>query len=185
MLALLRRAARQGRNKKTQRFYSIRDVAARFHIAPTTVARMFDQLKREGVIRSVWGSETILDPARLDRQLRIRGLIAVLAPVELIGGRSSWHKSLALLAHKLWQLGFVSRLWAYDASDAESVAFFKRIVDENPGAIVWISAGSPTSLLARRLSNCRIRVIPIASTRSRPNRWLLDIATTLGHDHRS
>jgi DNA-binding IscR family transcriptional regulator len=165
MLALLRKAARQGRNKKTQRFYSIRDVAARFRIAPTTVARMFDQLKYEGIIRSVWGSQTILDPAPLDRQIRIRGVIALLAPVELIASKTDCRESLAMLTHEWWQMGFAPRVWPYDADDAESTVFFKRIMDEKPDAIIWISAGSRTTLLARRLLNCGIRVVQITGAR--------------------
>jgi hypothetical protein len=185
MLALLRKAARQGRNRKTQRFYSIRNVAARFRIAPTTVARMFDQLKRERVIRSVWGSQTILDPAPLDRQIRIRGVIAVLAPVEFIASKTDGRESLATLTHEWWQMGFAARVWPYDAYDAECAVFVERVLAEKPDVIFWISASSRTNLLARRLLNCGIRVVQIADFRPRPKRSVFDLATIFGHDHRN
>ena len=166
MLGLLRKAAREGRSKRPQKFYSIRDVATRFHVSPTTVARIFDQLKTEGVLRSVWGSKTILEAARLDRQLRIRGLIALLVPVESFIANRDRQRFIETLSHELWQQGFASRIWSYEASEVEEMSFVESLIAQKPDAIVWFTPTRRTTSLAYRLSDCGIRVVRVTHGQS-------------------
>jgi DNA-binding transcriptional regulator YhcF (GntR family) len=60
VLKLLRRTARRTRQSQAIRFYSIRSVAARFHVSPTIVSRHYRQLQSEGLLTAVWGSKTII-----------------------------------------------------------------------------------------------------------------------------
>src|SRR6187397_3634159 len=69
-LQLLRRAAAANRRSSGRSFYSIRTVARHFGLPATTVTRMYEQLKKEGVLGSIWGSKTIVEPAHLDNDVR-------------------------------------------------------------------------------------------------------------------
>jgi|SRR5438874_4282384 len=179
MLGLLRKAAREGRSKRPQKFYSIRDVAVRFHVSPTAVARIFDQLKTEGVLRSVWGSKTILEASNLDRQLRIRGLIALLVPVGSFVANRDCRRFIESLSHELWKQGFASRAWSYEAADAERPAFFKTLIAEKPNAIIWFAPTSRMTALARRLLDCGVRVIRVADSQSQLNESPLHLVASL------
>jgi hypothetical protein len=53
LLSLLRAIARRSRARKLQQFHSIREVASHFRVSPTAVARIFDQLKREGLLMPI------------------------------------------------------------------------------------------------------------------------------------
>ena len=56
VLGLLRRTAAEHRESTGRPFYSIRTVARHFNLPSTTVIRLYDQLKVEGVLGSVWGA---------------------------------------------------------------------------------------------------------------------------------
>ena len=60
ILKLLRRLARENRQTYPLRFYSIRSVAARFHISPSIISRHYRQLQSEGLLATIWGSKTII-----------------------------------------------------------------------------------------------------------------------------
>jgi DNA-binding transcriptional MocR family regulator len=77
ILSLLRDAAKQNRRKQPQPFYSVREVAGHFDISVATAERIFRKMRSEGLLRIIWGSKTLIESAQLDRQLRIRGVIAL------------------------------------------------------------------------------------------------------------
>src|ERR1700681_2974659 len=77
IMQCLRRTAQKSRkNKKTRPFYSIRTVARHFAVAPTTVSRIYTRLKDEGLLTSVWGSKTFVQPTQLNKQLGVRAVTA-------------------------------------------------------------------------------------------------------------
>jgi len=67
MLRLLRKIAHGVRQKQPRPFYSIRTVARRFNVPLTTVARIYAQLKKEEILASVYGSNTVVEPDELKR----------------------------------------------------------------------------------------------------------------------
>jgi len=64
LLSLLRAIARESRTRKLQKFHSIREVANHFQVSPTAVARIFEQLKGEGLLSASWGSRTMIAGAK-------------------------------------------------------------------------------------------------------------------------
>src|SRR6266567_1379331 len=75
ILRLLRQKARGSRNKKPQPFYSIRAAASHFGVPTTTISRIYKQLKCEGLLTSVWGSNTFIEPPKIDNQLQVHGIV--------------------------------------------------------------------------------------------------------------
>src|SRR5690242_19133591 len=88
-LQLPRRAAAANRRSTGRPFYSIRTVARHFGLPTTTVTRMYDQLKTEGVLGGIWGSKTIIEPAELDSDVRVRGMIVLPVPVRTFAATST------------------------------------------------------------------------------------------------
>jgi len=166
LLALLRKAAEAGRGNEPRPFYSIREVGACFNYSRTRVSRIFDQLKAEDVLRGIWGSKTVLEPLRLDRQLRIRGVIAVLVPLESFIGDRVRQKLFRSLLDELWRLGFAARIWFYEASEAEQTAFIESLLAQKFDAIIWLIPSSRVTLLSHRLLDCGVRVIRVTEGQS-------------------
>src|SRR6266508_4709202 len=77
VLRLLRQAAMEHRGSKGRPFYSIRTVAANFSLPPTTVTRLYGQLKTEGVLGSIWGSKTIIEPNEIDKDIRLKAIVGL------------------------------------------------------------------------------------------------------------
>src|SRR3954468_3061975 len=74
-LEFLRQAAIAGRQSKGRPFYSIRTVARHFSLPTTTVTRLYGQLKMEGVLGTIWGSKTIIEPTQVDNDIRLKAMI--------------------------------------------------------------------------------------------------------------
>src|SRR5216684_9266696 len=62
MLKLLRQNAKKFRKEEAAPFYSIRAVATRFRMPTTTIFRLYQQLESEGLLQTIWGSKTMLQP---------------------------------------------------------------------------------------------------------------------------
>src|SRR5713226_7562754 len=65
MLKLLRQNAKKFRKEEAAPFYSIRAVATRFRMPTTTIFRLYQQLESEGLLQTIWGSKTLLQPIAL------------------------------------------------------------------------------------------------------------------------
>jgi hypothetical protein len=116
-------------------------------------------LKAEGLLRSRWGSKTILEATSIDRQLRFRGVVAQLVSLASFYHEPHCRELVAKLSDELWHQRFVSRLWLYDTAEAEQPAFCERIIAEKPDSIVWLMPSPRMTTLGQRLMNCGIRVI--------------------------
>lgn len=168
LLTLLRTTARVASWREPCPFYSIRNVASHFRISPTAVTRIFDQLKAEGILRGSWGSKTTVEPVHLDRQLRMRGVVAVFVQLDFFSRDDEYRLLMADLTHQLWELKFVSRVWFYKPTGRERLDVCEGMIKEQPDAIVWFRAASRDMMLERRLVDCGARVVSIteASLRS-------------------
>src|SRR5262249_52154338 len=99
--ALLREIAVKTQNDHLQSFYSIRSIADHFHIAPAMVSRIYHRLGTEGLLRMIWGSKTLLEPAKSGRNGECR---CVGIPVDLNRFVSStdYRESVILLQVEMW-----------------------------------------------------------------------------------
>ena len=108
----------------------------------------------------------MLEPLNLNRQLRIRGVIAVLVSLESFIGGQVGQKLFRSLSDELWTLGFAARIWFYETSEAERTPFVESLIAEKPDAIIWFMPSSRVTLLSQRLLDCGIRVIRVSDTQA-------------------
>ncbi len=160
LLKVLRKAALSARSCQLRPFYSIREVASHFHLSPTPVSRVFDQLKAEGVLRSNWGSKTRIEAVHLDRHLQVRGLTALLLPFSFLMHEEHCWQLILQLSAKLWQLRFATRLHCYKPNET---APCERMIAETPDVIIWLRPGGSDPVLDGLLANCPARVIRISA----------------------
>jgi hypothetical protein len=164
ILQILRTAAKHYRRNQAQRFYSIRDVSRGFHISPATAARIFNQLKSEGLLRSVWGSKTLIEPTRLDKKLHIRGVVVLPACLRDFSAILDYRSFFLELQEVLWQLGFATRLIFYEKHEVEEPGFADRLLSCKVDVVIWFLPSPKVKETAARLTDHGIRVVSVTDS---------------------
>src|SRR2546423_9224499 len=72
--AVLKQIAIERQNDELQPFYSIRAVAEHFHVPPARVSRIYQRLSSERLLRTVWGSKTLLEPHKSSQNSKSRSV---------------------------------------------------------------------------------------------------------------
>ena len=164
ILQLLREAAQRSRNAKSQPFYSIRAVANHFAVPPTTVSRIYARLKDEGLLASVWGSKTFVEPDQIDKQLRFRAVVGLPASLKLFSTIPAY-RAFFLSAHDaLWTLGFAPRLVFYDSREVEDSAFADLLSSHKIDVVVWFLPSLRCKNTAASLVDRGIRLITVVDS---------------------
>jgi hypothetical protein len=164
ILQLLREAAEKSRDKKSQPFYSIRAVANHFAVPPTTVSRIYTRLKDEGLLASVWGSKTFIEPAQIDKQLRFRAMVGLPAELKLFCALPAYRTFFLNIRDALWRLGFAARLVFYDGRDAEESAFADLLLSYKIDVVIWFLPSPKSKNTAARLVDRGIRLITVVDS---------------------
>ena len=119
VLKLLRRIARRTRQSQAIRFYSIRSVAARFHVSPTIISRHYQQLQSEGLLTTIWGSKTMI-PA-LPAPVR-KGTYVIPVSVKELTKSESYRNYVLNLHRRLRSRGIAEHLILFDSAEAKASA---------------------------------------------------------------
>jgi hypothetical protein len=161
VLGLLRRTAVEHRESTGRPFYSIRTVARHFNLPSTTVIRLYDQLKVEGVLGSVWGSKTIIEPLQIDRDIRLKAIVGLPVALSSFSVSSGYRRFFRLIQQALWKQRFGSRLIFHDNSFVESVNFTEALVDYGVDIVIWLTPPPKAFISVARLKDHGIRTILI------------------------
>jgi hypothetical protein len=161
VLGLLRRTAIEHRESAGRPFYSIRTVARHFNLPSTTVIRLYDRLKVEGLLGSVWGSKTIIEPLQIDRDIRLRAIVGLPVALSSFTASPSYRRFFRLIEQALWKQRFASRLIFYDNGFVESANFTEALVDYGVDIVIWLTPPSKAFISVARLKDHGIRTIPI------------------------
>jgi hypothetical protein len=159
--ALLRHVALSARSSEVQPFYSIREVASRFHFSPTTVSRIFGRLKAEGLLTQLWGSNTLLEPTGVNRRLRFRGFVGQLVAIAAVSTNRQCRELVNVISDELWKVRYASRLWLCDQNESDPALLFQAIVSTTPDALVCIMPDGWTESLMHRFRRYGLAVIAI------------------------
>ena len=161
ILRLLRRKARESRNKKPQPFYSIRATASHFGVPATTVSRIYTQLRSEGLLTTVWGSKTFVTPAHIDNQLRVRGVVALPAALTSFCTLREYRNFFFQMRDALWKFAFATRLLFYEGNNARSPSFAEVLLNYKPDIVIWFLPIAKLTGTVARLLDRGIRVITV------------------------
>jgi hypothetical protein len=164
ILQLLREAAQKSRDKKSQPFYSIRAVANHFAVPPTTVSRIYTRLKDEGLLASVWGSKTFVEPVQIDKQLHFRAVVGLPASLRLFCTVPAYRTLFLSVRDALWGLGFAARLVFYEGRDAEESTFADLLLSYKIDVVIWFLPSPKTRNTTARLVDRGIRLITVVDS---------------------
>jgi DNA-binding LacI/PurR family transcriptional regulator len=161
MTKSLRRVAERSRGKTPSPFYSIRAVADHFGVAPTTVSRIYSRLKEEGLLASIWGSTTFIQPARVYKQLRMRAVVSLPALLSSFRILPDYRMFFIALQDSLFKCGFAARLVFHDDDEADKPGFAELLIAHRSDFVVWLDPTLKNLSIAARLIDRGVRLITI------------------------
>jgi hypothetical protein len=160
-LRLLRQAAVANRRSKGQPFYSIRAVARHFLLAPTTVTRLYGQLKTEGILGTIWGSKTIVEPTQLDNDIRLKAMVVLPVPLLAFSALSTYRLFVRGIQRVLWRERFGSQMIFYDEAVFDGSALTDALLETGSDIVIWLMPPLGTSSCFARLRDRGIRSLVI------------------------
>jgi len=157
---LLRQIAAKTRNDHLQPFYSMRLVAERFHVAPAMISRIYHRLSAEGLLRTVWGSKTLLEPRRSGRNGVCR---CVAIPVNIIRFTASadYRTSILLLQLEMWNHEIDEHLLFFETQEDEIVSLCTRNHHPPVDAVIWLFPSESSRQTLLRLHDLGLRVFSL------------------------
>jgi hypothetical protein len=158
--ALLRQVVAKTRNDHLQPFYSMRLVAEHFRVAPAMVSRIYRRLSAEGLLRTVWGSKTLLEPIKSGRNgaCRCAGI-----PVNLIRFTTSadYRTSILLLQLEMWNHQIDEHVLFFETQEDEIVTLCTRNHHPPIDTVVWLFPSESSRQTLLRLRDLGFRVFSL------------------------
>jgi hypothetical protein len=162
LLRLLRQAAMERRESEGRPFYSIRTVARHFNLPPTTVTRLYGQLKMEGVLGSIWGSKTIVEPVAIDKDIRLRAIVGLPVPFRAFSTTRDYRVFVGAMQRALWNRRFGSHIVFYEDSAADFSAVADALFESKVDIVVWLTPPRNISSTIARIRDRAVHSVSIA-----------------------
>jgi hypothetical protein len=157
---LLRQIAAKTRNDHLQPFYSMRLVAEHFHVTPAMVSRIYHRMNTEGLLRTVWGSKTLLEPAKSGRNGACR---CVSIPVSLIRftASSDYRTLILILQLEMWNHELDEHLLFFETHEDEIVCLCTRHHHPLMDTVIWVFPSESSRQTLLRLRDLGLRVFSL------------------------
>ena len=163
ILELLRRTAMQNQNEHPRPFYSIREVADHFRMPPTTVGRVYERLRSDGLLRTIWGSKTILEPIASIKTGEAKK-IGIVIDLSRFTSSLDYRRSILDLQQELWNQSINERLLFFQDRDEEILHLCKRHRSDNVSTVIWLLAEASNKKTILRLNDAGFQVICFTDT---------------------
>jgi len=154
----LRQIAAKTRNDHLQPFYSMRAVADHFHVPPTMVSRIYQRLAAERLVRTVWGSRTLLEPNRSSRNSESQS-IGIVIDLGRFLESSDYRVSILSLQFEMWNHEIIDQLLFFEEEPGEIVRLCTRNHHPHINTIVWLLPEKSHNQTLLRLHDLGLRVI--------------------------
>jgi len=125
------------RRSTPQAFYAMRDAADFFEVSLSTMATVYRRLDREGVLRLVRSSQSIVEARTPRPRFAIRGVVCM--PIWLPGFLQflDWRKWFSQLEEELARYHFVLEPVFYKHDEEGKPDFVDRMMRFNPDYVLW------------------------------------------------
>lgn len=160
LLQTLRHVASAAQEEQSRTFYSMRDVAKRFRAPVSTVADVYRRLEREGILRRIRGSKTVLRGRKHDRKLSVRAFVGLPNTTAKYVTVQDYRVFLKSLRRELRLSGFAAAMLDIERYKAED--FAERVRKYEIDTIVWFQPGRLAKHAILRLNDLGLRVIGVS-----------------------
>jgi DNA-binding transcriptional ArsR family regulator len=158
LLDLLRKIARENQREDSQTFYPLRDVARQLQVPPSAVARAYSALRKEGLLRTVRGSKTLLAGSRLGHRVAERTVVALPLSVSCFTTLHDYRAFTVHLSRELHACGFVAATIFVDDSQRALEDLRQELEQYGFETIVWFlpPLGARETVLRLRDKGARV-----------------------------
>jgi hypothetical protein len=118
LLTTLWPIAQRMQSRQPRAFYSVRQISTHFGVHVSTVSRVYDVLKSEGILTTVRGSRSMLQGTVADRQLSVRGIVGVPLSIKSFVRFQDYRVFALRLQHELRCNGFAAVLAFHEDDEA-------------------------------------------------------------------
>jgi DNA-binding transcriptional regulator YhcF (GntR family) len=110
----LRSLAIKNQREQPRVFYSLREVAKRFRVPVSTVAKIYHDMEQDGLLSRMRGSRTVLNDLRNNRRLSVRGFVGLPALISNFVAIQEYRTFFISLRRELWSRGFATTMFFFD-----------------------------------------------------------------------
>jgi hypothetical protein len=161
LLKILRSLALKNQREQPRVFYSLREVAKKFKVPVSTVAKTYYDMEQEGLLSRVRGSKTILNGLRYNRR-RVRGVIGLPALLSNFVAIPDYRTFFVCLQRELWLRDFAATMVFFRPEEAVDGTISDRLRDYQVDTVIWLQPGRTAKESLLRLSDVGIRLIVIS-----------------------
>jgi hypothetical protein len=161
LLEILREVALRSQSEQPEPFYPVRDVAERFRVSTSVVARTYAQLEDEGLLSTVRGSKTLLQGAASGRRLNVLGFIGMPASVPAFIGLQDYRTFFIRMRRELRARGFAVAMVLFDPKNLKSGRLGKRIVKYDFDTVLWYRPDASSREIISRLKDAGVRMVAV------------------------
>lgn len=173
LLEVLRSLAVKNQREQPRVFYSLREVAKRFKVPISTVAKVYHDMEQEGLLSRMRSSKTILNGLRHNRRMSVRGLIGLPVLTTHFITIQEYRTFFISIRRELWSRGFATTMVFFRTHEAVDGTLSDQLKSLEVDTVVWLQPGRSAKETLLRLSDMGIRVIGISQvgTPSIPSRY--------------
>jgi hypothetical protein len=143
-------------------FYSLREVAKRFRVPVSAVAKIYHDLEREGLLSRVRSSKTILNGLRHNRNLSIRGFVGLPVLTSHFITMPEYRAFFICIRRELWLRGFAATMFFFQPDEAADRRLSDELKSFGIDTVIWLQPGRTAVETFLRLADMGIRVIGIS-----------------------
>jgi hypothetical protein len=175
LLQILRSLALKNQREQPRVFYSLREVATRFRVPVSTVAKVYHDLEQEGLLSRVRSSKTILNGLRHSRNLSIRGFVGLPVLTSHFIAIQDYRAFFICIRRELWSRGFATTMFFFRRDEAANGTLSDQLKSYEVDTVIWLQPGRSATQTLLRLSDMGIRVVGISQvgTPTLPSRYYL------------
>jgi hypothetical protein len=166
ILSILRSVGVETQLDHPQPFYSIRDVAAHFHVSQSSVGEIYRRLEQEGLLSRVRGSKTVLQGLKYDRRLQVRGFVGLPASLSSFITLQDYRMFFIRVRRELRMRGFATAMLLFEGDEAGTPAFAERLKAYEVDTVLWFEPRKKIQAAVLRLSDGGIRMIGVTEDAS-------------------
>lgn len=156
----LRHLGVAAQEERPRAFYSMREIATRFRVPISTVSGIYQRLERDGLLRRIRGSKTMLRGLKYDRKVSVRAFVGLPAFVSRFVTIQDYRMFFIRTRRELRLSGFATAMLFVDVGQKED--FVERVKKNEIDTIIWFSPRSLAKEVTLRLNDAGIRVIGIS-----------------------
>jgi hypothetical protein len=171
---ILRSLALKNQREQPIVFYSLREVAKRFKVPISNVARIYHDMEQEGLLSRVRGSKTVLNGLRNNRRLSVRAFIGLPVLISNFITIQDYRTFFICLRRELWSRGFAAAMVFFRPDEAADGRLSEQLKSYGIDTVIWLQPGRAKQTFLR-LSDMGIRFIGITQigTPSIPSRYYI------------